>query len=149
MAWTRERLERLSQKQLHDLYQNAKNAKASQQAQAADLIRLIQDSGLPYSDPEGLKLDSPLGRQMKAIIFSPEGVAAAIAATERGLPALAGIDPLISEHLDKEYAETYEATIQAGYLVANMMRANGYFPTGLQAPIRGCVAKSGEVYRKR
>jgi hypothetical protein len=93
-----------------------------------------------------LKLDSPIGREMAKIVNSPQGVAAAIEATNQGLPALAGVDPLLKATLKDKYQKTYEATIQAGYLVALMMRKKGYGQTGRQGSLHGCVAKTGEIY---
>lgn len=55
--------------------------------------------GVPYANPQGLKLDSPIGREMAKIVSSPQGVAAPIDATNQGLPALVAIDPLIKAAL--------------------------------------------------
>jgi hypothetical protein len=111
-------------------------------------VRLIEESGQDYSDPTGLKLDRPIGRAKTGINNSAEGVAAAIDATNKGLPALQGVDPLLKAGLGKEYEETYEATIQAGYRVAQMMRKHGFVNSGRQARLLGCVAKSGEIYSR-
>lgn len=145
MRWTTEKLATLSQQELNNLYQNARRVRNDV---AMELLEVIENSGLAYSDPTGLKLDSPLGLAMQKIVNSKESVAAAIAATEQGQPALGGVDALLFEQLGREYSETYEATIQAGYLVAKMMRRNGYFGTRVQGRIEGGVAKTGEIYRK-
>jgi hypothetical protein len=73
---------------------------------------------------------------------------AAVKATEAGLPALAGIDPILQIGLGSEYAKTYEATTQAGYLVAKMMRRKGYEPIGQGSLPDDCVAKSAAIYRR-
>jgi hypothetical protein len=138
--WTNEKICSLSQEERHELWNNAKRLGA------VDIVRMIEACGLPYTDPRGLKLDSPTGRKMAKIVNSPEGVAAAIESTNQGLPALAGIDPMLKASLGDNYEKTYEATIQAGYLVALMMRKKGYDQTGRQGRLHGCVAKTGEVY---
>jgi hypothetical protein len=143
MAITKEQIESISQEQRHNLWNNAKRKNAG------DLVRMIEASGLPYSDPKGLKLDSPVGREMAKIINSRQGIVAAVEATNQGLPALAGVDPLLQVALGDLYAKTYEATIQAGYLVALMMRTQGYENSGRQGQLTGCVAKTGEIYKKR
>jgi hypothetical protein len=114
-----------------------------------DLISMIETSGLPYSDPTGVKLDSPLGQAMSEIINSAEARAAAIQATQQGLPALAGVDPLLKSKLGTQYTKSYEATIQAGYLVAKAMRKSGYEDTGTRAHLPDeCTAKTGIVFAK-
>ena len=140
MNWTKEKIVTLSAMERNTLWENAKRMGRD------DLVQMIEESGLTYRDPTGLKLDSPIGRAMAKIVNSPEGIAAAIKATEEGLPALAGIDPLLKPALMDQYAKTYEATIQAGYLVAVMMRKKGYENTGRTGPLTGCIAKSGEIY---
>ena len=60
---------------------------------------MIEASGLSYTDPSGVKLDSPLGRAMSRIINSAEGKAAAIEATLQEMPALAGVYPLPKSQL--------------------------------------------------
>jgi hypothetical protein len=140
MNWTKEKIVTLSAMERNTLWENAKRMGRD------DLVQMIEESGLTYRDPTGLKLDSPIGRAMAKIVNSPEGIAAAIKATEEGLPALAGIDPLLKAALMDQYAKTYEATIQAGYLVAVMMRKKGYENTGRTGPLTGCIAKSGEIY---
>src|SRR5262249_33683805 len=138
----KEKIRSLTQEERHNLWNNAKRKKADH------VVQMIEESGLPYSDPKGLKLDSPIGREMAKIINSPQGIAAAIEATKQGLPALAAVDPLLHASLGDLYSKTYEATIQAGYLVALMMRAQGFDNSGRQGQLTGCVAKTGEIYKK-
>lgn len=85
-------------------------------------------------------------RELRRIINSPAGVAAGIAATQRGAPALADIEPLIIASLGKAYATTYEATVQAGYLTGLMMRKHGYRNSGRKGPVTNGAAKTAEVF---
>ena len=140
MQWTYEKISSMSHAERHNLWENA------QRLHNADLIKLIEESGLSYRDATGLKLDSGIGRAMGRIVNSAQGVAAGKEATEQGLPALAGIDPLIRAAFGAEYENTFEATIQAGYLVALMMRKQGYRNSGRQGRLQGCVAMTGEIY---
>jgi hypothetical protein len=126
-TWDVEALAKLSDLQRHQLWLNAKRLGRE------NVVSMIEASGLPYTDPSGLKLDSPLGRGMFKIVNSAKAKAAAIEATQNGLPALAGVDPLLKSQLGIEYTESYEATIQAGYLVAKMMRNAGYEHAGTQS----------------
>ncbi|KAA2236802.1 hypothetical protein [Salinarimonas soli] len=114
---------------------------------ARALVAQIEALGLPYDAPTGLKLDSPIGRQMTAIIYSPEGRMAGILATEQGLPALAGVEPLLVSQMGDDYAKTYEATIQAGYVVTQMMKANGFRKTNQNRPMPSeSVAKTAAFF---
>ena len=61
---------------------------------------------------------------------------------------MAGLDPLLKDALKDTYAKSYEATIQAGYLTALMMRKMGYENSGRHGKLEGCVAKTGEIYVK-
>lgn len=77
------------------LWQNAK--RRSELPEARAIIELIEASGLDYRANESVRLDDEIGRAMQKVVFSPEGRAAALEATEKGLPALAGVDPLLQD----------------------------------------------------
>jgi hypothetical protein len=113
------------------------------------IIELIEASGLDYRAHESVRLDDAIGRAMRKIIFSPEGTAAAFRAAERGEPALAGVDPLLRNALGADYGKHNEATVQAGFLIADLMRQAGY-REGAPKPLpAGCVAKSGMLFMKK
>lgn len=143
VKWTVEDLAKRTSLERYQLWLNANRLGK------IDVVSMIETSGLSYMDPSGLKLDSPLGRAISRIINSAEGKAAAIEATLQGMPALAGVDPLLKSQLGTEYIQSYEATIQAGYLVAKMMKKAGYEQSGRQARLPdGCVAQTGLIYRR-
>jgi hypothetical protein len=133
---------RMSQEDLHHLHENAKRLGET------ELVGRIEGLGVPYGDPAGLKLNSPIGRAIAKIVNSIEGRRAALAATENGRPALEGVDPLLRAALGKKYTGIYEATIQAGYLIAIMMRRLGYEKTGEKPLSVDCFAKTGATYSK-
>src|SRR4051794_2688956 len=97
------------------------NARNVDSDEARELVHMIEALGLPYSDPESLKFDDPIFLKMHEIIFSDPGKKAALEATKAGLPALAGVDPLLSAVLGVDYGSHNDGTINAGYLVAQMM----------------------------
>ncbi len=136
-TWTQDDLAALTRLELSSLHRSAKR-----------LIETIENSGLDYSRPQGLLLESPLGRAMRAAIESDEGRRAAIEATDAGQAALAGIDPLLQRILGPDYENTYESTIQAGYLTAKMMRRLGYEDFRKAKLPEGCIATSGIVFKK-
>ena len=140
-------LKRMLPTERQALWQNAKRRIESPEARA--IIELIEASGLDYRANESVRLDDAIGRAMQNVIFSPEGRAAALKAAEQGLPALAGVDPLLQAALGANYGKHNEATVQAGYLVANLMRQAGY-DDGPSKPLpSGCVAVSGMLFAKR
>jgi hypothetical protein len=142
-AWTLERLDALSHAERYNLWINAKKAGD------AELIEKIESSGLPYSNPAGVKFDDEIGRAIKKLVNSKEGTAAAIASCARGRPALEGIDVLLQRELGDAYRTAHEGTIQAGYAVALRMRRLGYHDAG-RKPLRDdCVAKRGIVFVKQ
>lgn len=73
-----------------------------------------------------------------------------IAATIDGLPALAGVEPLIREELGPLYSAANEATCQAGYLVTGRMEALGWMHSGREVNMpNGSVAKTAILFRKK
>jgi hypothetical protein len=128
----------------HQLWINARNIDSEE---AREVVRMIENLGLPYSDPKSLKFDDPIFQRMEQIVFSAEGKAAGIEATEAGLPALAGIDPLLSTTLGVDYGSHNNGTMNAGYLVAQMMQMQGYKLSGRKGKLPAtCVAKTAEIY---
>ena len=114
--------------------------------EATAVADLIESSGLDLGHADTVKLDDRIGLLMHQIIFSPEGKAAAAAAATAGLPALAGVDRLLKDKLGRDYGSHNEATVQAGYLVANLMRQLGYESRGVAVMPEGCIAKSGTTF---
>jgi hypothetical protein len=130
----------------HSTTQFVAKCKIKKQRRGEKLVELIETSGLDYLDRKSVALDDPIGKKMQLIIFSEEGKRAACEATEQGLPALAGLDPLLARALGRDYGPHNEATVQAGYLVTNMMRQLGYRDAGQGQLPSGCVARSGRIF---
>jgi hypothetical protein len=140
-----EKLRALSPVGRHNLWVNALK-QADTNPKAAEIVHLIETSGLDYRREKSLTLDDPISKRMEMVIFSPEGKTAALEATAQGLPALAGIDPLLVDALGKDYGKHNEATAQAGFVLTNMMRQLGY-ENGGSAPLpKNCVARSGQLF---
>jgi hypothetical protein len=127
---------------------NAKKRPESDVAARA-LVQMIEASGLDYKAGQSVRLDDHIGKAVSRIVFSPEGKQAALEATARGLPALAGLDPLLSRALGPDYGSHNESTVQAGYLVTNMMRQLGYEISGSGSLPSGCTGKTGAVFARR
>jgi hypothetical protein len=95
-----------------------------------------------------LTLDDPITLKMKQIIHSPEGQAAAVAAANAGLPAMAGIDPMLSAALGTDYGKHNLATATAGDFVANLMRSFGFKESGRRSLPSHCVARTAVFWIK-
>lgn len=147
MKWTIERLRAVSPHERHRLYMNA-CAKADTEDGAA-LKLLIEESGLPFSDDAALKMDDPISLKMIEIIFSPEGRQAALDATNKGEPAMLGIDPLLKAALGVDYGSHNMGTATAGAIVGALMRQLGFTNAGQKPLPDYCVAKTAETWRRR
>lgn len=126
------------------LYRNAKDRLAEG---GQEIVDFIDQEGLPLSDGDMLSSDPDFIR-MEEIIWSAEGRAAAIEAVEDGLPALAGVDPLIKAALGDRYHMHNSGTVNAGFITAALMRHMGYVEVG-PGTIPNGEAKSGMRWKRR
>jgi hypothetical protein len=90
----------------------------------------------------GLRLTDPVYLRIKEIIYSPDGRAAVLAATAKGEPALAGVDPLLKAALGTDYKRDDLGTASAGDLVAKLMRGLGYKAHKTKRCGPECVART-------
>ena len=148
MKWTEEKLRSLSDDDLFNVYENCDGKTSDDAKFAIDAIhRLLSERENLSAGDTGLKLNSLVGRLMIKIINSPEGVAAAIAATQRGEPALADVEPLIVRKLGVAYTKRHEATVQAGFVLGKMMTRLGHRKTGQKGPMPdSSIASTSEIY---
>jgi hypothetical protein len=145
VQWTKEKLAGLSPSARVEVY---KNAKRLDTPEARAVLKLIEEAGLPFSDTMCPTEDDPLAIAIYDTVFSPAGRSAAIAALEKGLPPLAGIDPLLLTKLGNDYGAHNMTTATAGSMIAELMRSLGYKETGRNLPLPpGSVAKTGQGWR--
>ncbi len=145
MTITIEKLETMTPEQRARLYENAR--KRIDQG-GREVMKLIDSSGLPLRSG-GMSLSDPIYVRMEEIIWSAEGRTAAIKATEAGLPALAGTEPLIVEDLGHHYHPHNDGTKSAGGIVGELMRHLGYEHAGHRDMPPGSVAKTAALWRAR
>ena len=122
-------------------------AAAMDTAVGHETVSLIDGSGLPMRTGGGMSYDHPIYREMEEVIWSKEGKAAALEAVKAGLPAMAKVDPLLQQRMGSRYSADQQGTLNAGFIVAEMMRLHGYEPEGSAALPPGCVAKTAALYR--
>ncbi|MBA3810058.1 MAG: hypothetical protein H0X27_00120 [Caulobacteraceae bacterium] len=144
-GWTRGKLRQRSQTELHAVW---KRARALHSAEGNHLARAIERLGLPYAEPAPLAANDKLMIAMRDVMASATARSAAIEATLDGLPAMAGIDPLLHDRLGEDYRRDAAAAPAAQALVADLMTALGYVEAGAKDLPARCVARSG-VYWKR
>ena len=131
----------------HKLYMNA--CKKAHEPQGKAVKALIEESGLPYSEAAALRGDDPITLKMHEIIWSAEGRQAAIAASELGQAAMAGIDPLLQMALGVDYGPHNMATNRAGVITGELMHSLGYIRVA-QIPLPShCVAESATSWKRR
>ena len=136
-GWTRAKLSTLTSTERHNIWKNCRTKGTSE---AMALAAVIENLGLPYSDPAALKHNDPITIKMHEIINSPAGRSACIQATEQGLPAIAGVDGMLNAALGIDYRGGNMATHTAGGLVGELMRSLGYVHAGQKALPAGSVA---------
>jgi hypothetical protein len=141
---THEQIRAMSPHKRAILYQNAKTRLAEG---GREIIDFINSEGLSLSDGEMLSTD-PDYAKIEEIVWSKEGRAAAVNAVEQGLPALAGVDPLIAAALGERYHPHNGGTINAGYITAALMRHLGYVENG-PGPFPNGVAQTGMRWKLR
>ncbi len=142
MEWTDDKLKALSSAARASLRANAAKSKAPG---AAALVLQIDALGLPLSTG-ALSIDDPVYVEMEGLIWSKEFKEAAMVAAAEGKPAMAGVDPLLQKAMGSRYHAHNQGTNNAGYLVAAMMRSDGYHEIGRANLPPGCVAKSAIVW---
>lgn len=145
MSITIERLQKMTPEQRATLHENARKRIDHG---GREIIELIESSGLPLSSG-GMRLSDPVYRRMEEIVWSSEGKKAAVAATEAGLPALAGVEPLIVADLGDRYHPHNDGTKSAGGIVGELMRSLGYELIGHADMPAGSVAKTAALWKPR
>jgi hypothetical protein len=143
--WSKERLERLSHKELSTLYERALTIDSDE---ARDLVELVQQHGLLTRLGGGYHRGHRVIHTIERICRSPEGVAAARAAAESGEAPMAGVDPLLAAELGDEYGHR-DTTSWAGTFVAEEMEADGWTRAGRKSLPDGRVAKTAAFFVRR
>lgn len=147
MQYTPEKIRGMT---VHDRHQLWKNARKRNDDEARELAKLIEECGLPYTENTALTMDDPITLKIFEIVNSEESKVAMIEATERGLPAIDGIDDRLSEELGVDYGAHNMSTNTAGRLVAERMQRLGYRKLNRKGKLRGGrVAQTGEIFVKK
>jgi hypothetical protein len=145
-GWTRAKLAARSPEERHGIW---KNARAKATPEALELAAVIEDLGIFTPGAGGLKMDDPLTLRMFDIINSAKGRAACIEATDKGQPAIAGVDPMLRATLGEQYSGENRATVAAGVLVGELMRMLGYQHAGERQMPVGSVATRAAIWLPR
>ena len=145
--YTIEDLKKMTPEQRSILYTRAGTPEYRENGGQA-IIDLIDSHGLALSSG-ALRADDPVYAKMEEIIWSAAGRKAAVEATEKGLPALAGVDPLLSAELGSRYKPHDQGTSWAGQIQAALMRHLGYVESGRGDMPEGSVAKTAMMWKRR
>jgi hypothetical protein len=114
-----EQLIHLSDDQLWQVYENCQKKRSDEALLLLSAIEalIIQRANVSIGET-GVKLHEAFGKLMAETINSAKVVEAARIATDAGLPAMVGVEPFLISRFDLAYSKRFEATVQAGYLVA-------------------------------
>ncbi|HEY1605227.1 MAG TPA: hypothetical protein VGF77_06480 [Allosphingosinicella sp.] len=145
MKWTLEKLRSLSLKQRETLFDNARK---NDTPEGREIIDLLVEHDLLVREGGGLRREHPIIQRMEEVIRSEDGRAAAKKEADNGLPAMAGIDPLLVVALGSDYGH-HDTTSWAGTLTAEIMAEAGYVQTGKKALPETCVAKTAAFFERR
>jgi hypothetical protein len=145
-GWTRSSL---ASRTAQERYAIGKRARSLRTADGNQLAREIERLGLPYAEPGLLAQTDPMRIAMCDIVASPEARAACIEATLDGLPAIAGVDPMLHDALGPDYRKSDEAIATAGALVAELMSSIGYVEAGTKDLPNRYVARRGIFWKHR
>lgn len=142
-GWTLEKLQARTAEERFNVWSNAKTKGTPE---ADELASFIESSGLDYAPSGGISMSDPRVLEMRDVIESSEGQAACLQATTNGLPALAGVEPLIVERMGDRYGRFSMMTVTAGSIVGELMLGKGYKIAGQKKMPEGSVAKTAAFW---
>jgi hypothetical protein len=143
-TYTADELRAYAPEKLAVLYQNA--VKHRENGGKA-IIDLIHELGLPLSSG-GMRTSDPAYMEMEKIVWSAQGRKRVVEATEKGLPALSGVEPMIVAELRERYHPHDQGTLTAGSIVAALMRHLGYIQDREGKMPEGSVAKTAMKWKR-
>jgi hypothetical protein len=145
VEWTKEKIEALSPEKREALFDNAR---VKDTAEAQRIIDLMVEHDLLVRAGGGLPREHPTIQEIETIIKSDEGRQAGKEASDDGLPAMAGVDHMLSAALGSKYGG-HDTTSWAGTFMAEVMADAGYVQTRKKPMPVGCVAKTAAFFEKR
>ena len=145
MEWTKEKIEALPPAKREALFDNART-KATPEAQL--IIDLMVEHDLLVREGGGLPRDHPTIQEIEDIIKSDKGRSAGKQASDEGLPAMAGVDRMLSTSLGSRYG-SHDTTSWAGTFMAEVMADAGYVQTKKKAMPADCIAKTAAFFEPK
>ena len=145
-GWT---LEKLAARSAEERYTVWRNALKQGTPEAMQLAQFIEASGLDFAEKGGISMSDPRVLEMRDIIESPEGRKACIDAVAKGLPALAGVEPMIVAKMENRYGAFSQMTVTAGSIVGELMPTLGYRISGQRKMPAGSVAQTAAFWVSR
>lgn len=145
MEWTKEKIEALSPEKRASLFDNARG---KDNPEARRIIDIMIEHDLLVRAGGGLPRDHPTIQEIEEIIRSDEGRSAGKQASDRGSPAMEGVDQMLSVALGARYG-SHDTTSWAGTLMAEVMAEAGYVHTKDKPMSKGSVAKTAAFFEPR
>jgi hypothetical protein len=144
-TYTDDELKKMTPEQRATLYENARRQRHTG---GQEIMDQLDSLGLSMSSG-GMRMSDPAYIEMEEITWSTQGRKAATEAVEKGLPALAGIEPLFVAVLGDRYRPQDGGTVNAGYIVAGLMRHMGYVEDREGKMPEGSIAKTAMKWKHR
>jgi hypothetical protein len=145
VGWDLEKLKALPQDKLHSLW---RNARPREDVEARRIVSLISENDLLREPDGGLPFDHPIMLEIERICAEPEAINEAVAASESGLPALAGMEYRLRDALGEDYGGNY-TTNHAGRCIAEGMISRGWSKVSQKPMPPGSVAQSATTFVRR
>ncbi len=145
IEWTLDKLRAKSSNEIQTLYSRARTLDDDA---ARKLVGMIIDNDLLVDSNGGLPYDHPDMLEIEAICGEPAAIDEAVAASEAGLPALAGMEYRIVRILGDRYGPNH-TTNHAGRCIRDGMLDRGWMTTAQKPMPTGSIAKSATVYMKK
>lgn len=117
-------------------------------AAAKALVAMIIQNDLLVDHDGGLPFDHPDMLEIEDICSDPKSISEAVEASEKGLPALAGMEHRLVAAMGDRYGPNY-TTNHAGRCIKEGMLASGWIGTNQRPMPNGSVAKSATVFVRR
>ena len=145
IQWTVEKLRTRSPEEIRTLYTRAIGMDDDA---ARAVAALILEHGLLADEKGGLPFDHPHMLAIEAICAEQKAITEAVASSEAGLPALAGMEYRLVRALGDHYGPNY-TTNHAGRCIKEGMLERGWKGTVQKPMPAGSIAKSATVFVKK
>lgn len=143
MTYSDEKLAAMNGVEIRNLYANCQRHDTDDARIILDQIEKLDLLSRPV---EALRSSDPIFLKIEEIVNRSDSRAKIIAAVEQGVPGLAGVEPDIVAELGDSYSGHDWGTVNAGWIVGQLMYSMGYKKGKSAKMPPGSVAKSAATW---